>query len=96
MPTNSTSNFDSLSAMITLLNNDELQALAKNCQKLIEARERLEREGLRQELMGNLQKALSDILHNDFSLIIENTERDRHDDDSVVFDPGDIYSITIA
>lgn len=97
MPLESNSHSDSLFAMITLLNDDELRALADRCKNLIEARERIKREGLRQELMGNLQKALSDILHNDFSLIIENTEKDCHDDNGcVVFDPGDIYSITIA
>jgi hypothetical protein len=90
------SNFDSLSAMTALLNNDELQALAKKCQKLIADRERIKRDELRQELTENLQKAIDDILHNDFTLVIENTHRDCHDDyGCVIFDPDDIYSITM-
>ena len=68
------SNSDSLFAMITLLNDAELRALADRCQNLIEARERIKREGLRQELMGNLQKAIGDILHNGFNLVIENLD----------------------
>lgn len=87
---------DSLFAVITLLNDAELRTLTDRCQNLIEARERIKREGLRQELMGNLQKAIDDILHNGFSLTIENTERDCHDDyGCVMFDPDEIYSIEI-
>jgi len=97
MPLNSNSHLDALFDMIVILNNDELHALANKCQNLIADRERIKREELRQELMKNLQKALSDILNNDFSLIIENTEKDCHDDNGcVVFDPDDICSITIA
>ena len=97
MPFKSNSHFDSLSAMTALLNDDELRALADKCQSLIADRERIKREELRQELMGNLQKAISDILHNNFYLIIKNTERNHEDDDydEVVFDPEDIYSIEI-
>ena len=90
------SNFDSLSAMIALLNDDELQALANKCQSLNADHERIKRDELRRELMENLQNALSDILHNGFTLTIENTERDCHDDyGCVVFDPDEIYSITM-
>lgn len=90
-----TLNFDSLSAMTALLNDDELRALADKCQSLITDRERIKRNELRQKLMGNLQKAIGDILHNGFYLIIKNTERNHDDDDydEVVFDPEDIYSI---
>ena len=79
------------------LNEVELEALAAACQKRVEEKKKARREGLRQELMGNLQKAISDILHNDFYLTIKNTERDhKYDDyDEVVFDPDDIYSIEI-
>ena len=97
MPFKSNSTFDSLLAMTALCNDAELHALANKCQNLIADRERIKREELRQELMENLQKAIGDILHNDFSLIIENTEKDCHDDNGcVVFDPDDICSITIA
>ena len=93
MPLKSKSHLDSLFAMTALLNNEELEALADKCKNLIADRERIKREELRQELMGNLQKAIGDILHNGFALMIENTERGCLDDDCVVFDPGDIYSI---
>ena len=97
MPFNkSNSTFDSLLAMTALCNEDELRALADKCQNLIADRERIKREELRQELMENLQKAIDDILHNGFSLTIENTERDCHDDyGCVMFDPDEIYSIGI-
>lgn len=97
MPFKPTSQFDSLLATTALLNNDELKALANKCQSLIADRERIKRNELRQELMENLQKALSDILHNDFTLTIENTDRDCHDDyGCVIVDPGDICSIEIT
>ena len=72
MPSNS--HFDSLFAMTALLNDAELRALADKCQNLITNRERIKREELRQELMENLQKAIDDILHNGFSLTIENLD----------------------
>jgi hypothetical protein len=91
---------DDFSRMINslpLLNEAELQALAGACQKRAEEKRKARREGLRQELMGNLQKTISDILHNDFYLIIKNTERDHEKDDydEIVFDPQDNYSIEI-
>jgi hypothetical protein len=45
--------------------------------------------------MENLQNALSDILHNNFALIIKNTELNPEEDEcyAVCFDPQDIYSI---
>jgi hypothetical protein len=96
MPIKSNSHSDSLFAMITLLNDSELRALTDRCQNLIEARERIKREGLRQELMGNLQKAIGDILHNGFQLTIKNCDRDEDDGyDEVYFEPEDIYSIEI-
>ena len=96
MPLND-SHFDSLFAMIALLNDTELKALADKCQKLIADRERIKRNELRQELMGNLQKAIGDILHNGFTLTIKNTERNHEYDDydEVYFDTEDIYSIEI-
>lgn len=95
MPFKSNSHFDSLSAMTALLNDDELRALADKCQNLIADRERIKRNELQQELMKNLQKAIGDILHNGFYLIIKNTERNHDDDDydEVVFDSEDNYSI---
>jgi len=97
MPLKSNSQFDSLCAMTALLNDAELRTLADKCQNLIKDRERIRRNELRQELMENLQKAIGDILHNNFYLIIKNTERNHEDDDydEVVFDPEDIYSIEI-
>ena len=74
MPIKSNSTFDSLLAMTALCNDDELHALADKCQSLITDRERIKREELRQELMRNLQKALDDILHNGFDLMIENVD----------------------
>lgn len=89
-------NFDQLSAIATLLTNDELEALALRCKNLIEDRQRAEREELRHELMGNLQKAIGDILHNGFSLYISNTERNENDGcEDVYFEPEDIYHIEI-
>ena len=87
--------FDTMLTNLALLKEKELEALAKACQIRIENKKKA-REALRQELMENLQKALSDILHNDFSLSIENTECDWHNDyRCVIFDPADHYSIEI-
>lgn len=87
-----TSHFDSLLSMTALLNDTELQALADKCQNLIADRERIQREELRQELMENLQKAIGDILHNGFNLIIENTDNPNW---VVKFLPDEIYHIEI-
>ena len=97
MPLKSNSHFDSLFAMTALLNNTELRALADKCQNLIADRERIQREELRQELMGNLQKAIGDILHNGFTLYIQNTELNPDEDEctAVYFDPEEIYHIEI-
>ena len=96
MPLKSKSQFDSLLAMTALLNNEELEALAFKCEELIKDRERIKREELRQELMGNLQKAIGDILHNGFDLTIANTERNYIDGhEEVWFQPDDIYHIEI-
>ena len=70
----SNSYLDMLFDMTNLLNDAELHALADKCQNLITDRERTKREELRQELMGNLQKAIDDILHNGFSFSIENLD----------------------
>ena len=81
---------------IPLLNEAELQALAEACQERAEEKRKARREGLRQELTENLQAALREIFLNGFTLTIENTERDCHDDYScVVIDPDEIYSITM-
>lgn len=74
MPFKSNSQFDSLLAMTALFNDDELRALADECQNLIADREHTRREELRQELTGNLQKAINDIVHNGFNLRIENLD----------------------
>lgn len=98
MPFKSNSTFDSLLAMTALCNDAELRALADKCQNLIadRDRERIKREELRQELMGNLQKAIGDILHNGFALYIKNTDRDEDDGcEEIYLDTEDIYSIEI-
>lgn len=88
--------FDSICTWINTLSDSELEILTSKCKTLIADRERIKRNELRQELMENLQNALSDILHNGFTLTIENTERDCHDDyGCVVFNPDEIYSITM-
>ena len=74
MPLKSKSQFDSLLAMTALLNNEELEALAFKCEELIKDRERIKREELRHDLMGNLQKVIGDILHNGFNLTIQNED----------------------
>jgi hypothetical protein len=73
----------------------DLEFAIANLTEELENRKKNEREKLRQELMGNLQKAISDVLHNDFILTIKNTERNHEDDDydEVYFDTDDIYSI---
>ena len=93
----SNSQFDSLLAMTAMLNDAELQALSNKCQSLIADHERIRRNELKQELIDNLQKAISDILHNDFTLSIKNTERDhKYDDyDEIFFEPEDNYTIEI-
>ena len=94
MPSNSY--FDTLFEMAALLNDTELRALTDKCQNLIADRERTKREELRQELMENLQKAIGDILHNDFSLYIKNTDRDEDDGcEEIYLETEDIYSIEI-
>lgn len=89
------SHFDCMLTNLALLNENELEALAKACQSRVEDKKKARREALRQELMKNLQSALSDILHNNFALIIKNTELNSEEDEcyAVCFDPEDIYSI---
>lgn len=88
--------FNSLVAMTALLNDTELRALADKCQNLIADRERIKREELRKKLIENLQKAIGDILHNDFALYIQNTDRDENDGcEHVYFDTKDIYHIEL-
>ena len=88
-------NLDYVINSLNLLDETELEALAEVCQARVEGKRKARREALRQELMGNLQNALSDILHNNFALIIKNTELNPEEDEcyAVCFDPQDIYSI---
>jgi predicted DNA-binding transcriptional regulator YafY len=88
---------DKMIRSLNLLNETELEALVEVCQARVEGKKKARREALRQELMGNLQKAIGDILHNGFSLTIMNTERGHRADDfdEVYFNPEDIYSIRI-
>lgn len=80
---------------LNLFNETELEVIAEACQARAEKKKKARREGLRQELMGNLQKAINDILHNDFTLVITNTELNPEEDEcySVCFNPEDVYSI---
>ena len=88
---------DKMIRSLNLLNETELEGLAELCQARAEAKKKARRGALRQELMENLQKAIGDILHNGFTLTIENTKRDCHDDyGCVVFDPDETYSITMG
>ena len=90
-------NINEFLAIINLCNDDELEALTSRCNELLQERKNAAREALGRELIENLQKAIGDILHNDFALTIMNTERDHQVDDfdEVYFDPQDIYSIRI-
>lgn len=85
-------NFDQLSAMAALLTDDELEALVYKCEDLIKDRERVQREEQRQELMKNLQKAIGDVLNNNFSLMIENVDNPNW---AVQFLPNEVYHIEI-
>jgi hypothetical protein len=89
--------FDRMINSLTLLNEVELEALAEVCQTRVEAKRKARREGLRQELMSNFQSALSDILHNDFTLVITNPELNPEEDEcyGVCFNPEDIHSVKI-
>jgi hypothetical protein len=66
--------FDRMINNLNLLNETELEGLAEVCRARIEGKKKARREALRQELMKNLQKAIEDILHNGFSLEIENVD----------------------
>lgn len=88
--------FDGMITNLSLLNLNELEALAKACQTKVENEKKARRETLRQELMANLQQTIGAILGNGFDLTITNTERnyiDGHED--VWFCPDDHYSIEI-
>lgn len=79
------------------LHTESLEYVISELTKELENRKKIKREALRQELMENLQKAIGDILHNDFCLTIKNTETDPIYDDchEVCFDTEDIYSVEI-
>ena len=89
-------NIDEFLAVINLCNNTELETLTTRCEQLLNERKTAARNGLRQELMENLQKAIGDILHNGFDLTIANTERDYIDGhEDVWFCSDDHYHIEI-
>jgi len=83
---------DKMIRSLNLLNETELEVLAELCQKRVEEKKKARREALRQELMTNLQKAIGDILHNGFSLEIENVDNPNW---VVQFLPDEIYHIEI-
>lgn len=83
---------DKVIRSLNLLNETELEALAELCQARVEGKKKARREALRQELMENLQKAIGDILHNGFNLMIENVDNPNW---AVQFLPDEIYHIEI-
>ena len=83
---------DKMIRSLNLLNETELETLTEACQARVEEKKRARREVLRQELMGNLQKAIDDILLNSFSLTIENIDNPNW---IVQFLPDEIYHIEI-
>lgn len=89
--------FDRMINNLNMLNETELQALSDVCLARVEGKKKARREALRQKLMTNLQTVLSDILHNDFSLIIKNTDLNPDEDKyaAVCFEPEEGYSIHI-
>ena len=89
-------NINEFLAIINLCDDNELETLTSRCNELLQERKTAARNALRHELMKNLQKAIGDILLNDFDLIISNTERNDEDGYRVVyFAPDDIYHIEI-
>ena len=88
--------FDRMINNLTLLNNTELEALAQACQTKVEERKEAYRETLRQELMNNLQKAISDVLNNNFYLVIGRRKQDpKYGYNDLWFDPTDQCTIEI-
>lgn len=83
---------DKMIRSLNLLNETELEALAELCQARVEGKKKARREALRQELMENLQKAIGDILHNGFNLMIENVDNSNW---AVQLLPDEIYHIEI-
>lgn len=83
---------DRMIRSLNLLNETELEALAEVCQARVEGKKKARREALRQELMGNLQKVIGDILHNGFNLTIENVDNPNW---VVQFLPDENYHIEI-
>ena len=89
-------NINEFLAIINLCDDNELETLTARCNELLQERKTAARNALRHELMENLQKAISDILHNGFTLYIQNTERNGNDGcEHVYFEPEDIYHIEI-
>lgn len=84
--------FDCMINRLNLLNTSELETLAELCQTKADAKKKARREGLRQELMANLQQAIDAILCNDFTLTIENSDDSNW---AVRLNPDDIYHIEI-
>lgn len=88
--------FDSMITNLSLLNLNELEALAKACQTKVENEKKARHEALRQELMANLQQTISAILGNGFDLTISKIDSNHYDGDEVIwFCPNDHYSIEI-
>lgn len=86
-------NINEFLAIVNLCNDNELETITAHCEQLLNER-KTSRNALRCELMENLQEVLGAILHNGFSLTIENTEKDPHDRyHCVMFDPDEFYSI---
>ena len=90
---------DDFSRMInnlTLLNEVELEALAKACCERVDAKKKARREGQRRELMNEIRTAINEALNNGFELTIENEERDIHDDYACInLIAGETYSLNL-
>lgn len=78
-----------------MMSNIQLETAINKFSEILKKRKEIEREELRQKLMENLQNALSDILHNSFTLVITNTELNPEEDEyyGVCFNPEDVCSI---
>lgn len=81
-----------------IMSNTQLETAINKFSEILKKRKEIEREELRQKLMGNLQKAIGDIVHNGFALTIRNTELDpyEYEDIAVYFNPEDICSIEMV
>lgn len=90
---------DDFSRMINnlpLLNEVELEALAKACWERADAKKKALREGRRMELMNEIRTAINEALNNGFELTLENEDKDIHYDYArVILGAGETYSLNL-